>query len=288
MKTYIECLPCFVRQSLDTARRASNDSELQKQIMRTSLRQLAELDFDKSPPEMAQEIHRTIRSLTGGVDLYYEIKKWSNRKALEMLEKMHKEIESSTCKFETAIRLAIAGNIIDFGAKSHVSDEMVDEVVTESLTMEMDLSEIESLKQEIEKAETILYILDNAGEIVFDRMLIEQLPRKKVIAVVRGQAIINDVTMEDAREVGLTEIVRVIDNGSDAPGTILETCSKEFNAIFEKADLIIAKGQGNFETMSSIQKNIFFLLKVKCPVIADNIGKPLGAMVLVRQNSFNQ
>ncbi|MCK5255186.1 MAG: DUF89 family protein, partial [Deltaproteobacteria bacterium] len=121
---------------------------------------------------------------------------------------------------------------------------------------------------------------DNAGEIVFDRLFIEQLPREKVTYVVRGEPIINDVTIEDAREVDMFELVDVIDNGSDAPGTILETCSHEFQKRFASSDLVIAKGQGNYETLSDINKRIFFLLQVKCPVIAKDIGFEVGSFVV--------
>ncbi len=288
MKTYIDCLPCFVRQVLDTAKRTGDDPALQKQLMKTAMLQLAELDYDKSPPEMAMEIHRTIRALTGGKDLYKEIKSWSNRTTMTMLENMHEKISNSPCKFETALRLAIAGNIIDFGAKSHVSENMIDEAVEEAMSVELDQKNISRLKEEISKADSILYILDNAGEIVFDRMLIEELPHEKVTAVVRGQAIINDVTMDDAQEIGLTDIVNVIDNGADAPGTVLSECSEDFRNIFEKADLIIAKGQGNFETMNTIDKNMFFLLKVKCPVVASSLNTPVGAMILAHQNDLSK
>lgn len=286
MKTYIDCVPCFARQILDTVKRTGEDPTRQKEITNAALMTLARLDYEKSPPQLAMEIHQTIREMTGGRDLYKEIKHWSNTKALEMLDKLHEEINASECKFETALRLAIAGNIIDFGAKSHVSDDMIDQAIAEAMTVELDKSEIEKLKAEIEKAGSILYLLDNAGEIVFDRLLIEQLPCEKVTAVVRGGAIINDVTMEDAREVGLTDIVRVIDNGSAAPGTILEISSQEFTDVFNNSDLIISKGQGNFETMNTIDKNIFFLLKVKCPIVANTLDMAIGTMVLTHQNDL--
>ena len=132
-------------------------------------------------------------------------------------------------------------------------------------------------------AQDILYLADNAGEIVFDRLLIEQLPMQKITVVVKGFPIINDATMEDAVAAGLTEIVSVIDNGSDAPGTILEICSDAFVSRFEQADLIITKGQGNYETLSDIDKNIYFILKAKCPVIASDLGCPIGQMVLINK-----
>ena len=284
MKTYIDCVPCFVRQSLELARRATDDLSDQKALMQKALRYISDLDYDNTPPEMAQVIHRYINETTGKEDLYADVKKWSNQKAMELLDELHEEINRSSCKFETAVRLAIAGNIIDFGVMGHVSDDMIHEAIKMAFEWQAEKENIEQLKDEAQKAKSILYILDNAGEIVFDRMLIEQLPTEKVTAVVRGKPVLNDVTYSDAELVGLNKLVRVIDNGTDAPGTVLKTCSDEFKTEFEKADLVIAKGQGNYETLNEIDKNIFFLLKAKCPVVANNTGSPLGAMLIFRKD----
>lgn len=284
MKTYIDCLPCFVRQSLELARRATDDLSEQKELMKNALRQISDLDYDNTPPELAQIIHRYINEKTGKEDLYAEVKKWSNTKAMELLNELHEEINKSSCKFETAVRLAIAGNIIDFGVMGHVSDQMIHEAIAMAFEWDADKDNIELLKEEAKKAKSIMYILDNAGEIVFDRMLIEQLPTEKVTAVVRGKPVLNDVTKADADFVGLSKLVRIIDNGTDAPGTILKSSPEQFRNEFEKADMIIAKGQGNYETLNETDKNIFFLLKVKCPVVANNTGKPLGTMLIFRKD----
>jgi uncharacterized protein with ATP-grasp and redox domains len=134
------------------------------------------------------------------------------------------------------------------------------------------------------RAEDILYLGDNAGEIVFDRLLIEQLPCEKITFVVKGRPILNDAVMEDAQIVGLTDMVDVIDNGSDAPGTILESCSETFRRRFDQSDLIIAKGQGNYETLSEVDKNIFFLVRPKCSVLARHLGREIGSLVLSGSN----
>ncbi len=265
---------------VEAAKRTTSDTTIQKEIMQQVLLRCSQLDYDSTPPQIASWLYEVIFRYTGETDIYKQTKEWSNKKAMELLDKMHSEISRSECKFETAVRLAIAGNIIDFGAKSHVSDDMIEEVVSTSLTMPMNTDNIKTLQSQVNKANSILYLLDNAGEIVFDRLLLEQLPKGKVTAVVRGRPIINDVTMDDAHTAGLTDIVRVIDNGSGAPGTIIEDCSDKFRSEFENADLIIAKGQGNFETLNTVKKNIFFLLKVKCPVVAQNIGLPIGSMVI--------
>jgi uncharacterized protein with ATP-grasp and redox domains len=146
---------------------------------------------------------------------------------------------------------------------------------------------VEAFRNAVSQAERILYLTDNAGEIVLDRLLIEQLPTEQVTVAVKGAPVINDATMEDALLAGLPRIVEVIDNGSDAPGTILEACSQAFRERFEDADLIVSKGQGNYETLSDSDKNIFFILKAKCPVIAKDLGCEVGAMILRRSRAFS-
>jgi uncharacterized protein with ATP-grasp and redox domains len=186
---------------------------------------------------------------------------------------------------ETAFRLAIAGNIIDLGVKTSIAESDIEKIITNCLTADFDKSHFEYFIDSVSRSERILYLTDNAGEIIFDKLLIEQLPLEKITVAVRGKPVINDATMEDAEFAGLTNIVNVIDNGSDAPGTILEDCSQDFRDCFEKADLIIAKGQGNYETLSEINKKIFFILKVKCPVIARNIGCEVGEMILQKSKT---
>lgn len=144
------------------------------------------------------------------------------------------------------------------------------------------VGDTEAFRQAVAKATAILYLADNAGEIACDRLLIQQLLPVRVTLVVRGGAVINDATRVDAEAARLHELVEVIENGSDAPGTLLSDCSEDFRKRFAEADLIIAKGQGNFETLSDAEANIFFLFKVKCPVIAAHVGLPVGTHVLTR------
>jgi uncharacterized protein with ATP-grasp and redox domains len=143
---------------------------------------------------------------------------------------------------------------------------------------------LDELKTAIDHAEDILYLGDNAGEIVLDRLLIERLPCDKITFVVKGAPILNDALLEDARAVGLADIVRVIDNGSDAPGTILDDCSEEFCRRFEDVDLVISKGQGNFETLSDVERDVFFMLQPKCNVLAEHLGREMGSLVLLHKH----
>jgi uncharacterized protein with ATP-grasp and redox domains len=282
MKTYFDCIPCFIRQALDSVRLITDDEQVHEQVMREVLCLACKMDLRQSPPAMAQKIHRKIRKLTGVQDPYLQVKNRFNKMALQMYPGLRERIEASADPLETAARLAIAGNIIDLGVKTSIKESETEKIINDSLTADFDNRQIDEFRNAVSQAEKILYLADNAGEIVFDQLLIEQLPVEKITLVVKGKPVINDATIEDAQIVGLTDIVRVIDNGSDAPGTILEDCSQDFLQQFKKADLVIAKGQGNYETLSDIDKNIFFILKAKCPVIARHLRCETGRMMLIK------
>ncbi len=281
MRTYFDCVQCFVRQALDAARHLTDDEKIQEQVLRGVLSQSSEMDFYKSPPEKGQSIHRMIRELLHDDNPYREIKDHSNRFALKLMPELHELIGNSADPFETAVRYAIAGNIIDFGASSHVDESIVRNTLGEAVHKPLYPCGIGMFSEAVENASDILYLGDNAGEIVFDRVLVEQLPAEKVTFVVRGRPVLNDVTLEDARFVGMADLVEVIDNGSDAPGTLLDDCSEYFLTRFEKADLIISKGQGNYESLSESTKNIMYVLMAKCSVVAQDIGCDVGSFILL-------
>ena len=287
MKTFLDCIPCFFRQALDAARLVTDDESIHEQIIREVLNLTKNMDLHQSPPAMARQIHRCLRELIENPDPYSHLKQQHNELAMELCHLLEPIVCASDNPLETAIRLAIAGNIIDLGIKASLSDSDINKTIQQSLTDPFNHTIVEQLRIDAANAVNILYLADNAGEIVFDRLLIEQLPTEKITVAVRGFPIINDATMEDAVAVGLTDIVNVIDNGSDAPGTILETCSDKFLSCFDQADLIIAKGQGNYETLSNIDKNIYYILKAKCPVIASDLGCPVGQMVLIKKCAEN-
>jgi len=180
---------------------------------------------------------------------------------------------------EAAARLAIAGNGMDMGLTADLTEKQVERFIVEAMSTSL-TGDFEGFRSALSRAERILFLTDNAGEIVIDRLLIERLPLSAVTVAVRGQAILNDATREDARTAGIDRLVKVIDNGSDAPGTLPDDCSNEFQRHFCESDLIIAKGQGNFESLSETPRNIFFLFKVKCPVVVGHAGLPLNSLVV--------
>ncbi len=284
METNFDCIPCFIRQTIEAVRFATTDENIHELVLREVLYAASKMDMKKSPPVMGQYIHRLIRKYSGSPDPYKKVKDRFNQYALELYPALKEIIENSPDKFDTAARMAIAGNIIDFGVNNKIDSTIIKKNIEKSLSEKL-FGSVTHLQEAVNAAETILYIGDNTGEIVFDRLLIGQLPKGKVIYAVRGSPVINDATIADAVYTAMTDMVRVIDNGSDAPGCIIEECSSAFRQYFFDADLIIAKGQGNFETLSDVNKNIFFLLKAKCPVIARHIGCELGNAVIMGKQS---
>ena len=283
MKTSLDCIPCFVRQALDSARLVSDDPGVHEAVLREVLRAAAEMDLACSPPVMGQRIHRLIRQCTGNGDPYRPMKERFNRLATAMYPGLHDWVARSAAPLETAVRLAIAGNVIDFGVRADLAEADVHEGIEHALAAPLN-GDVADFAAAVRAAGEILYLADNAGEIVFDRLLIEQMPRARLAVAVKGSPVLNDATLADARATGLTDLVEVIDNGSDAPGTILADCSRAFRRRFDRADLVVSKGQGNYETLSDVRKDVFFVLKAKCPVISRRLACEVGSLVLRRSS----
>ena len=281
MKAALECIPCFVRQSVEAVEMSVIDDAGKERLLRQLLREISEADWNVMPVVISQRLQRLVRAETGQADPYRALKDQMNRMALDLLPALAETARRHPDSREAVVRLAIAGNLLDAGSKSRIALEdlsgHLDAVWDRPL-----VGSVAELFKAADAARSILYLADNAGEIVFDRLLIEALPTGKITVAVRGFPVINDATLEDARTAGISELVPVISNGSDAPGTLLEECSEEFRHRFNQVDLIISKGQGNYETLSSSSRSVFFLLTVKCPLIGANIGAPVGALVVKR------
>ncbi|MEN6423925.1 MAG: ARMT1-like domain-containing protein [Phycisphaerales bacterium] len=285
MRTYFDCVPCSIRQVLDSVRMITDDETMHERVLRELLGMWQRMDMKQSPPAMAQRIHRYLRQLTGVADPYLDVKNRYNLFALGLYPELRERVADSPDPFETAVHLAIAGNIIDFGVNSHVEQGAVHDAIMRSLTEPIDRDAVQRLRQAVERAKDILFLGDNTGEIVLDRLLIERMPTSKVTYVVRGYPILNDALMADAQIAGLTDLVEVIDNGSDAPGTILETCSEAFRKRFDLADLVIAKGQGNYESLTDTDRPAYFLLRPKCAVLARHLKCELGRLLVLHNSS---
>lgn len=289
MKTYLDCIPCFFRQALDAARLAGADDKTQKKILDKLAKEMECFSLECSPPEMGKIIYGLVIEVTGKKDPYKKIKEKSNKMALDILPILKKRIESSKDRMLTALEFAIAGNIIDYGAKNSLDiDKEINDIINEiDCEDKKAVFSYDNFKRDLNKAKTILYIADNAGEIIFDRLLIEEIKGlgKDIVCAVRESPIINDALKEDALTAGIDKVARIISSGSDAPGTILEACSDEFKGIFDRADLIISKGQGNFESLAEKTKRpIYFLFRVKCPIVAEHVNCKVGSIILKKDH----
>ena len=279
MKTYLECVPCFLRQALEAAKLAGVSRKVQREVLDEVSLVMPTFSFDVPPPVIARTVYGIVNKHVGGEDSYGKVKQKSNDMALELYPKLKKMVGQGSDELLNAVRLAVTGNVIDYGVP-HTFD--VEKEIEECLDKEFFIFDYYEFKDLVLKAQNILYILDNAGEIVFDKVLIETIP-KDVVCAVRGKPIINDVTMDDAKYVGLEKAAKVISSGSDIPGTLPEECTDEFRKYYDKADLVISKGQGNYETLADEKKPIFFIFKAKCKVVADHLGCKVGDMILWEQ-----
>jgi len=278
MQTYLDCYPCVLRQSLEAARMAGASELQERSVIQQTLEILKNLPSGATPPEIGSRVHQMVRELTGNNDPYLDVKQASTRQALEMLPKLRAILETSEDRLETAVRLSIAGNIIDFGPNRTYD---LWEVVEQVMCQEFAINDMVDLRKGLAASTSVLFLGDNAGETVFDRLLIETLDVPVTYAV-RGGPVLNDATIEDALAAGIDQVADVVTNGARMPGTSLSMCSPDFVERFKSADLILAKGMGNYETLSEVEAPIFFLLQVKCLIIGHDVGAPAGSIVLKR------
>ena len=243
---------------------------------------LAEADYSKTNSEIMGETWKLITRETGQEDPYAEIKKRYNRMLLDEEEELRLSVKRSEDPLCGALRLAAAGNQIDFAGSREV--RFVMEEVYHRMNGMLAVDDSGQLFKDLKDAKSVLYIGDNCGEIVLDKLFIEEIrkqyPDLSVTYGVRGEPIVNDVTILDARMTGMERVAEVIENGSGALGTVLSDTSLQFRNVFEKADVIISKGQGNFESLSECtDKNIYHLMMVKCERIAGILKAPVGELI---------
>ena len=280
MKAAVDCIPCFFRQALEAARMVTGDAVKQKFVLDALARDVSSFLMDKTPIHYAPSIYDPIKTIANHHDPFRAMKRRYNEKALRMVALAKKEIERAPDPLLAAVRFALAGNVIDFGPNAGFDFGKEMENVQ---THPFGIFDNDAFRQMVRQTKSVLYLGDNAGEIVFDKMLIETVG-KPTVYIVRGEPVINDVTLEDAEFVGMKDCAEVISNGSRYPGTVLESCSDEFLSYYGSAELVVSKGQGNFETLSEETKPIVFLLKAKCTVVARHLGVEVGDFVLKKQN----
>lgn len=281
MKLNLDCIPCFQRQALQAIRFVTDDERVHEKVVRDVMKKLLGLEWDSTPPALAREVHHLVRTYTGGGDPYEGVKEDSNEEALKLYDEMKGIVRDSEDELMTAARIAIAGNIIDFGA---VQEYDLLQTIDDVLEKDFAVDDSARFRKELEQTQSVLYFLDNAGEIVFDKLFFETLQRlsnvDKVNFVVKGGPILNDVTMDDAEMVGLDDIegAEFLEITNGEPNTGPPRLSEEVRGWIADHDLTISKGQGNYEEMSEYS-DMFFLLIAKCPLIAGDISVEVGDIV---------
>lgn len=281
MRIHVECVPCFVRQACETASRVTSDSELRWQVMREVCAIVREVTPDMCPPRLAERVYDAIAAVTGNPDPFVLEKRRANELALGLVPRFRGVLSTMSDPLLAAIKFSIAGNSMDLGVVREYGD--VGALADAMLAAPLAIDDYASYRRSLSHARHVLVVGDNNGEIVFDRLLIEEMRKARdcrYTYVVRGRPVINDVTVEDARAVGIDCVAGVVDSGSGAPGLVLTDCSEEARKLFLSADMVVAKGQGNYEALSDAPRDVFFLLMVKCPVVSRDLHAPEGVAVV--------
>lgn len=285
MKATNACLPCMLSQAYNTAVLCTSDPDLQKAILDEALKHYHGIDLAHSPAILSQIAYELCRTLSGTDDPYAAAKHESNEAALRLYPQLRQRLEQAADPLREALLLAVGGNIIDLAIAQEY--DLTEDIVRQ-VERGFDVEELDAFREAVGRAEKILYLADNAGEIVFDRLLIEVLGPERVTLMVKAGPIVNDALLADARQVGLTNLVRVVDTGSNYFGFPWEQVSEAAREEFQVADLVICKGHANFETITELgaeANKAWYLLKVKCKEVARVIGTACGSIVLISHQS---
>jgi len=286
-----ECFGCLISQVSTLLKERQLPAEEKVKILQKVSAIVSNLEPDSPPPVYGREIHTALKELLADDDPYFPHKKLSNDNALELFPLIEKEVKEASEPLSKAVQVAISGNIIDYGAPGSGDMGTIKESLSDALGIKLDSTAINLFKKDTVEAKKILYIGDNAGEIVFDRPLIELLGREKTVFAVRGEIILNDATRQDIEYTELFDGVSTIDTGDSTPGIAPERSSREFMAEFKSADVVILKGQGNFETLFGLDLSawrkttspFYYLFKAKCGPVAEMTGLKTGSVAFLRQ-----
>lgn len=288
MRLQDKCLPCVVNQVIKVADITGINTK--EELLREVFTYLSKMNFDETTPEIIGEIFEMIKRHTNNPDPYKETRNYYNTLFMELLPEFERKIEQAENSFMLAIRYAIVGNIIDFNPIHNTLLEDIYDCFEKMEQLELAIDDSHALMIDISNAGTLLYLGDNCGEICMDKILLKKIkelnPNVKLLFGVRGKPVVNDSISEDAYSVGIDEYAEVIDNGDGSLGTVLNRTSPAFKEVYKKADVVIAKGQANYECLSEENKNIYFLLMTKCDVIAKDIGVEEKKMICMKNEAW--
>lgn len=281
MKADVECLACVAQQALRVARVATQDPILQQRIVAETMGRVHTASLDTTPAWLSQPAYEIASAVSGNADPYRALKHASNETALCIEDDLRALVRESPEPLVAALHLAAAGNIVDLGI-FRSEDIDIHATVEQVMRERFAVDHTAALLRSLEICGDLLYLLDNAGEIVFDKILIEELLKHTAVtAVVKQAAIINDALLEDAEQVGLTKLCPVIDNGGAFIGSPLNHVPDAFIERMRRADVILAKGQGNYETVDEFDGDVFLILRAKCAVVARHMGVEYGQVGLI-------
>jgi len=288
MRLHDKCLPCVVNQVIKVANITGITKK--EELLREVFTYLSKMNFDETTPEIIGEIFDMIKRHTKNPDPYKETRNYYNTLFMELLPEFERKIDQAENSFMLAVRYAIVGNIIDFNPIHNTLLEDIYDCFDNMEQLELAIDDSSALMKDISIAGTLLYLGDNCGEICMDKILLKKIkelnPNVKLFFGVRGKPVVNDSISDDAYSVGIDEYAEIIDNGDGSLGTVLNRTSPAFKEVYNKADVVIAKGQANYECLSEEDKNIYFLLMTKCDVIAKDIGVEEKKMICMKNKAW--
>lgn len=287
MKSRLDCIPCLVNQAYNVGKLIKLPKESHEKLVRESIQYISKQPFDTKAPLISKKIWQFALKQSGNSDPMASIRHYYNQQMLKLEPELTKEIENSETPLFTSLKIAIAGNIIDFGAPHTFDFEKVKTKIHETLEAPLAKDHSNALFARLSESSNLMYLGDNCGEIVLDKLFIHQLtkhyPRLRVTFAVRGYPVLNDVIRKDAQDVGIQKYATIVDNGDSAPSTLIEKTSPGFKASMKDSDVIIAKGQGNFEGLSEYPKQeLYYLFMSKCSYISELTGSPLYGLLCLK------
>lgn len=291
MQTTLSCIPCLIKQGIKIADFLNVDDLQSEEMMREILDSLRKEDYKNTPPHLAKKVYSIICKFVQTDDPYKEIKEYYNKELLGMEDNLKEMIADSSDSFNSALKFAITGNIIDFGTEFQITKEFIFEKMEEVHQKQLRINDSIEMYEKLKNSKTLLYLGDNCGEIVMDKIFIQHIknifPNLNITYGVRGKPIINDVTREDAKMVKMEEVAEILDNGDGAPGTVMKDVKDEFKKFFYASDIVIAKGQGNYETLSGIDReDVYLLFMAKCDVVAKKMDVETMSLVCMKNKAI--
>ncbi|MGM0502928.1 MAG: damage-control phosphatase ARMT1 family protein [Bacillota bacterium] len=280
MRLEYECLPCIFRQTLEAGRKVTTDDDLIKEIIDQYAALIREINTEEiTGPTLVAKSQQIVKDTVGVSDPYLEFKKKHMQLAQDLYPKVETIVTDAADSLFAALIMSAMGNAIDAGISLDID-------VAASIKSAVDngfvVSDFNFFEEQLEQAEEVLIIGDNSGEAVFDQLLIQELKKQdvEVIYAYRDEPVLNDVTINEVQEIGIDKLAdRVLSSGCHTPGTVLTDISVEFKEVYQAADIVISKGQGNYEALSEAEREIFFLLKAKCEIVANLLDVAEGDLI---------